>query len=489
MPLKENPSNLFIVSAVSAAVSFITGIWIRNILGPEEYGIWLIYSLFLVYGYYLQFGILEGFSRDVPRMLGQGRFKKADEIRSTALVWILMSSGMSFLGVIVLLILPLTFFETIMGVMALLLVPFQNLVLFFNHFYLTVQQFNKVAVIQLIIGSLQYVVMGICAIFIGIYGLFLGVLIGSVAALTYSRLKMKTKIPLKWHSGLFKKLLNYGFRITLIGILLSLFTTMDRLLIFAFFDSVSVGMYGIIAFIYQGIMVLPSVFHQVMYPKINYQYGATGKKKALMPIILEPTILLSYISPILLGIAFFVFPWFVQIFMPEYVAGTTAARIVIVGMFFFIWAMLYAHYLTVVHKEWSYLKVLCCGVLINAIINLIMIRLGYYINGVALGTAVSYMLYPLLLMFVCFRDMGLKWSEYVRHFGTILLPFGIMVSLMAVIEAIPIHFIVQISLYLLCYLLFLFVSSNKMPLLSAYKDKGFQIIGKKLGMVKKYEAK
>ncbi|KIL43746.1 oligosaccharide flippase family protein [Jeotgalibacillus campisalis] len=489
MPTKENPSNLFIVSACSAAVSFVTGIWIRNILGPEEYGIWLIYSLFLVYGYYMQFGILEGFSRDVPRMLGQGRFKKADDIRSTALVWILMSSGMSFLGVTVLLVLPLTFVETIMGIVALLLVPFQNLVLFFNHFYLTVQQFNKVAVIQLIIGSLQYVVMGFWAIFFGIYGLFLGVLIGSLAALIYSRIKMKTKIQLKWHSGLFKKMLKYGFRITLIGILLSLFTTMDRLLIFAFYDSSSVGLYGIIAFIYQGIMVLPSVFHQVMYPKINYHYGATGSKKALMPIILEPTILLSYISPVLLGIAFFMFPWFVEVFMPEYVAGTTAARIVIVGMFFFIWAMLYAHYLTVVHKEWSYFKVLCCGVLINAIVNLIMIRSGLYINGVAIGTAVSYMMYPLLLMFVCFRDMGLKWADYIRHFAIILLPFGMMIGLMGIIESLHIHFLMQIGFYLLGYLIFLLISSNKITLLSGYKSLGIKIAGEKLKKGKKCTAK
>jgi len=470
-PSKDTPSILFIISACSAAVSFITGIWIRNILGPEEYGIWLIYSLFLVYGYYMQFGMLEGFSRDVPRLLGQSRFKQANEIRSVVYTWLLLSSGGSFIGVIVLLLLPLSFFETIMGIIALMLVPFQNIVLFYNHYFLTSQQFNKVAVIQLIVGSIQYVVMAICAIFFGIYGLFLGIFIGSVAALYYSRVKMRRKLPLKWNRPLFTKMLSYGIRISLIGILLSLFTTLDRILIFTFYESASVGHYGIIAFIYQGIMVLPSVFHQVMYPKINYHFGATGEKKALMPIILRPTIGLSYMSPIILGAAFFIFPWFVELLMPEYVAGTTAARIVIVGMFFFIWAMLYAHYLTVVHKEWSYFKVLFCGVLINAIVNLLFIRFGFYINGVALGTAISYMIYPLLLMFVVFKDMGLKWKEYVQHFYLILLPFIVMLVLLLSIHLLSFHFLIEIFLFLILYSVFLFKAAFKIPELSSYKRK------------------
>ncbi|PPA70137.1 polysaccharide biosynthesis C-terminal domain-containing protein [Jeotgalibacillus proteolyticus] len=478
MPGRENPSSLFIVSACSAAISFITGIWIRNILGPEEYGLWLIYSLFLVYGYYLQFGILEGFSRDVPRVLGQGNTGQAIKIRSTVYTWMFLSSGGSILGVLVLLVLPLTYTETALGIIAMLLVPIQNLVLFYNHYYLTSQQFSKVAVIQLIIGSVQYVIMALCALLFGIYGLFLGVFIGSLAALVYSRIKLKQKPAMKIDKKLLKKMLAYGFRITLIGLLLSLFTTMDRLLVFTFYDSESVGHYGMIAFIYQGIMVLPAVFHQVMYPKINYHYGLTGDKKALMPIILQPTILLSYASPVLLGIAFFGFPWFVELLMPEFVSGTTAARIVIVGLFFFLWAMLYAHYLTVVHKEWSYFKVLCCGILINLILNLFMIQNGFFINGVALGTAISYMVYPLLLMFVCFRDMELNWKEYLRHFTIVLLPFVVMVSLLIGIEQTQIHFLLQIVLYLSSYSIFLILSSRKINFLLLLKGQSFPLLDK-----------
>ncbi|TDL32515.1 hypothetical protein E2R51_07440 [Jeotgalibacillus sp. S-D1] len=483
-PDKENPSILFIVTACSAVVSFVTGIWIRNILGPEEYGIWLIYSLFLVYGYYMQFGILDGFSRDVPRLLGQSRFKQANEVRSVVYTWMLMSSGGSFIGAVVLLILPLSMTETVMGILALLLVPFQNMVLFHNHYFLTSQRFNKVAVIQLFIGSIQYVVMALCAVFMGIYGLFLGVFIGCIAALIYSRSKMKRKLPLKWNGPLFKSMLAYGFRITLIGILLSLFTTLDRILIYTFFDSASVGHYGIIAFIFQGIMVLPAVFHQVMYPKINFQYGATGEKKSLMPIILKPTILLSYGSPLILGTAFFVFPWFVGLLMPEYVSGISAARIVIIGLFFYIWAMLYAHYLTVVHKEWSYLKVLCCGVLINAILNLMFIRLGFYIDGVALGTAISYMLYPLMLMFVCFKDMGLKKMEYLRHFFLILLPFVTMVCLLFGILSLHMHFLMNIVLFMGVYIVFLFASFKKVDVLSSFKQQGIKLLEHKLASIK-----
>jgi len=147
--------------------------------------------------------------------------------------------------------------------------------------------------------------------------------------------------------------------------------------------------------------------------------------------------------------------------------------------------MLYAHYLTVVHKEWSYFKVLCCGVLINVIVNLLFIRFGFYINGVALGTAISYMIYPLMLMFVVFKDMGLKWIEYVKHFYLILLPFIVMLVLLLSIYLFSFHFLIEIGLFLGLYGIFLYKAAAKIPELSSYKRKWTIVLRPKVTEFKK----
>ncbi|MBP0724476.1 oligosaccharide flippase family protein [Bacillus sp. RG28] len=481
MRLIKDAYILFFVTALSAIVSFVTGIWMRNILGPRDYGVWLIFSLILTYGYYLQLGILDGFSREIPQLLGQKKYNQVKNVRSIVFTWMIFSSCIAIVGVFIILLSPLSSFDKVISIIAILLVPLQNLALYHNHLFLTTQQFNIVAIFQLIIGSLQYVLMAIFAMTFGIYGLFLGVLVGNSVAILYSRLKLSYKIKIKWDWKIFKGMLLYGIPITLIGILLNVFTTVDRILIFHFYGSVSVGHYGIVAFIYQGIMVLPGVFHQIMYPKISYKYGESGNKTALKSIIVIPTIYLSFFSPIILGTIYFMFPSFIKVFMPDYVGGIAAAKLIIIGMFFLIWATLFAHYHTVVKKVWTYFYVLLASVFLNVVLNLIFIKLGFNIWGVALGTAISYSVYPMVMMWFCFRDMGETVLAYFSQAALVMYPFLTMVCLLFFISEFHLNYLANLFIYLVSYLIFIFIASYHISLLITLRKKVIYYIKNKVG--------
>ncbi len=105
----------------------------------------------------------------------------------------------------IIILLPLSRFETILSIICILLVPLQNMTLFHNHLFLTTQRFNVVAVIQLMIGSIQYILMAIFALFAGIYGLFLGILVGNILAILYSRLRLTYKLNIEWDRNIFKR--------------------------------------------------------------------------------------------------------------------------------------------------------------------------------------------------------------------------------------------------------------------------------------------
>lgn len=462
---------LFCVSALSALVSFVTGIWIRNILGPEDYGVWLIYSLILVYGYRMHLGILDGFSRDIPQLLGKKNLKRVKLVRNVVFTWMIISGSLAIPGVIIVFLLPLSDFETILSILVILLVPLQNFALFYNMLFLSIQNFKVVAIIQLFIGSLQYLFMAIFSIEFGIYGLLLGVLAGNLIAILYSQMRLTFKLKVNWDWKVIKQMIAYGIPITLIGILLNVFITIDRLIIFYFFGPSSVGHYGITAFVYQGIMVLPSVLHQVMYPKISFRYGETGEKKALKNIVVNPTIYLSYLSPFILGIVYLILPVLVEWLMPQYTAGIEAAKFIIIGMFFLIWAMLYAHYLTVVNKQWTYLRILFAAVIINTSVNLTLVYLGFDIEGVALGTAFSYVIYPLLMMWFCFKDMGETYKMYIQSAGLIFLPFITMISLLFMIHHLHLYVVISLVIFLTVYGLCLFVFSYHISFLRLYRNE------------------
>lgn len=462
---------LFVVTALSALISFVTGVWIRNILGPTEYGIWTIFSMILTYGYYMNLGILDGFSRDIPRLLGEKKYDQVQKVRNIVFTWMLCTAVLVIVAIVIIILLPLSTFETILSIIAILIVPLQNLTLFHNHLFLTTQQFSTVAMIQLLIGSVQYILMAIFAGFLGVYGLFLGVFTGNIIAIIYSRLRLTYKLHFDWDWTIIKSMLSYGVPITLIGILLSLLTTLDRLIVYAFYGSDSVGHYGLISLVFQGIMVLPAVFHQVMYPKISHNYGEFRDKRKLKSIIFHSSINLAYFSPILLGLLYIMFPTFVGLLMPQYSDGVEAAKIIVVGMFCLLWAALYAQYLTVVNKQWTYLKVLLSAVFMNAILNTIFIKAGFQIEGVALGTAITYFIYPIMMMWSCYRDIGEKVIDFAKDVMLLIAPFMIMIVSLIVINYFEFEVMFKTVAYVGLYMVFLCLSSYRISNLNLFTRK------------------
>ena len=463
MHLLKGTSALFFAMALAAPVSAVTGIWIRNILGPEQYGIWLIFSMIFMYGYYMHLGILDGFSRDVPRLLGEKNIVRVQRLRHIVFTWMTASGLLAVAFMAVIIWLPFTRFETILGIMAFALIPVQNLALFHNQLHITTQKFKHVAMIQLIIGSLQYVLMALFALLYGIYGLFLGVLAGNVIAIVYSTKQIPYKLRLVWDAGVIKEMFPYGMPIMLIGLLTSLLTTLDRLLVYSFFGAAAAGHYGIIAFVYQGIMVLPGVFHQIMYPKINYMYGETKEKRRLKAIIIRPAYYMAYASPFFLGTLLFVFPPFAVLLMPEYTEGIGLSKLIIAGLFFWLWAPLCAQYLIGVNKQWLYVKILLGAVLVNAGTTSLLAFNGFYLEGAAIGLIVSLVYCSFLVMWAVLKDMNEKPLYFFKYLAAIIHPFILMILLVWCVQLAPIHFFAQAILFCAAYGLVLIAYSFFLP--------------------------
>jgi Na+-driven multidrug efflux pump len=165
------------------------------------------------------------------------------------------------------------------------------------------------------------------------------------------------------------------------------------------------------------------------------------------------------------------FPSFIKVFMPDYVGGIAAAKLIIIGMYFLIWATLFAHYHTVVKKVWTYFYVLLASVLLNVVLNLIFIKLGFNIWGVALGTAISYTVYPMVMMWFCFRDMGESVLSYLLQAALVLYPFLIMVGLLLFISELHLYYLANLFIYLVMYLMFIFIASYQISLLIKLRKK------------------
>ncbi|RLA96810.1 MAG: hypothetical protein DRG83_16940, partial [Deltaproteobacteria bacterium] len=77
-------------------------------------------------------------------------------------------------------------------------------------------------------------------------------------------------------------------------------------------------------------------------------------------------------------------------FLPKYVDGVPAARILMFGLFFYAISGMAGNMLLTINKQVLRLEILLASSLLNLVFSYAALRLGYGIAGVAIGISVAY---------------------------------------------------------------------------------------------------
>ena len=173
------------------------------------------------------------------------------------------------------------------------------------------------------------------------------------------------------------------------------------------------------------IFSFPQAFAIVMIPRFHYRFGKTGDPLALEPFVRRPLLALSCIIPIFCGVAFLLMPPVVHWLLPRYVSGLAAMKILLIGTFFISLAHMPNQFLIALDKQANTARFLLVLVAIAAALDYLFIRLGMGIEGVALGTVITYLLYYTGLLSYALRHY-LTWPEVGQFFLRSVVP-GILI--------------------------------------------------------------
>ena len=105
-----------------------------------------------------------------------------------------------------------------------------------------------------------------------------------------------------------------------------MFVIADRTYIATHMSPEAMGLYTIAGYCISLFMVLPIALNTLLYPKAAAKYGETGDKRALLPFWRKSLLLFSAVLVPLVVVAYFVIPWAVEVFLPNYEDGIEAAR-------------------------------------------------------------------------------------------------------------------------------------------------------------------
>jgi O-antigen/teichoic acid export membrane protein len=384
---------------LSAGLSFVVGVLTRNMLGPEQYGYWLTVSMLFSFVPLFQLGTVNAMNRDVPFYLARKDYMRAQEIKNLTLSFIFTLP--LFLVVIFLVISGLLFFIDISYEyqIGFLLASFISFFIFLSiyveMYYKSEQNFRMASKLVSVKSVSQSLLTLLFIYFIGYEGLYIGMLLALIIEVIMGR-KSFQGFKFQFDLNKYKKLIETGFPILLVGLIWSILIASDRLIITIFMTPKDLGNYGVGMLIFNSMMLLPQVIGQVLYPKI-VELVSKEKYDEIKQFYWKVNKILAVTVGLIVAVGYFLFPVFINHFMPDYKAGIKTGQILILGIYPLTLVGFAANYFNATYNQKVYIYIQITTIVSNLIFSIAFLQFRYDISSVALGTSVSYLLYSLLM--------------------------------------------------------------------------------------------
>jgi O-antigen/teichoic acid export membrane protein len=424
-------------TTVSQGLNLGLGLWMAHVLAPAEFGLWNALSLVLVYGAYVDFGIVSAMGRDLPFYYGQNETEQAARLEGAAR-WATLAGGVLAAAVIAAVSLRADLSPTMkigLRMMAATLVLQQA----YTYHRIVLRGHNKFRElsVQQLLQSLTTVVVAVVGMAaFGLFGRMLAALLAQATVLVYAVYRDPWQSIPRFSGSLTRRLMLVGLPITLSGFIVSMVTTVDRLMVISFLGSTELGYFGFALLVTSVVTLVPATASQVLFPRITYQFGQSGSDiGALRTFALTPPVVLASLLPIVIGPLYLILPFAVAQFLPEYEPGVTAIRIILIGIFWLATMGLADYFLLTTGKLRQSVLFAALALCFNVVADYVALRLGYGIEGVAVtGTLLTYSLYACVVIGYVLSHYTRKLSEWRDYFLRLWVPFGYMVVMLWLVD-------------------------------------------------------
>lgn len=401
--LMDSPmSREFVVFSTTTLLSqgtrFGISIFAAKTLGPSIWGIWQLLYLILAYSSLSHLGITNAMNREVPLLSGKGEMQKVREVEAVTMGSVLIASLIA--GSLLLFV---SFFASgsvptsSMLCMVFLFVSYTT----YNYFevYLRANGLFFEMSRQQLFFSLMFILLVTPAIVIFKFEGFLlsqAVVIMLTVAFIIKTLPVIIKPVFDFTTAF--RLIKIGFPIMIGMILFTFMNTADRWMIATWLNLEQLGYYSLAIMVLRALMVVPTVIAQQIFPNMAQSWGKTNSCKDLKKWIrLHCFMCLGLLVP-LSTLVWWLMPIFVSRFMPDFVPGIAAMKISLAMPLFFGLSTAYVNLLNTVDQQFKVMLIRGVALICNLLLNSIFLHFGLGINGVALGTVLSFGLYYLSVL-------------------------------------------------------------------------------------------
>ncbi len=442
---------VFLVRFIGGITTFI----IARILSPADYGLWVTLLVIASYAPIICLGTVETLVKMFPFFVGRRELEKAKRLESNVLgslaiaAALLLAAGASFhvfthAAVIKSL-------ENIIRLMVLAacLALFSG---FYYYRFTAHQNFRYVSYIETLRAIGMFALVVPFAWLWGLMGAAMAFTINEFLILSFSygtNNRILGRLAIGFDLREMRGLVTIGFPITVIWWTYMLQTSIDRLISMSMLGKEATGYYGLGASMVSAIVLIPMVLGRVLYPKVNEEVGRNATPARLNLYVLAPAQGLSLVLPFFIGLLIILTPELFRFFFPKYVPGIASAQILLIGVYFVCLIRTGVNYLVAIDKQNKVLLFVLASLCTNVLASVLLVKLGYSIEGVSVGTSVSGLVLAFLLWKLVFAHLGYSLRKQFRELGYLLMPFSLCmvlsIGLPVLLRAVAPHYLPLVS--------------------------------------------
>lgn len=380
-------------NTLAQAIGVVNSVVLRRFLGPQAMGIWSILQVVLGYCGYASFGTTKAMARDYPYYRAKGEDRKANELKNLTLTFSLVMS-----------LIPAGIILAYLGFRWQQLAKPLRFGLLFILFFLFIQRFydllmtllrsdKKFGVLSglLILNALGTLAVSLTLIsWAGLYGLLAGTALVTFGSLWFIYRSSPYTFQAFWNCRTLKSELELGIPLVLSGFLFELLRSVDKWILARQLGFYEVGLYSVAMMVNAYVYSLPMMFAHVWHPNFQEAYGEGGSAAAVKNYLLTPVFILTILIPFLCGLAIFIVPFLAEIFLPQFKGGVEPMKFYLVGTYFLMLAQFSRDFLVRLDRYWLNIVIVALSAALNFFLNTLLLRQGWELRGVSLGSALSF---------------------------------------------------------------------------------------------------
>jgi len=397
-------------------LNLVRGLVAARLLGPAGYGTWTAILLLMEYGVNAPVGTYQGLDQVVPGRIVDGDARALDRVKRAGLFNVVLSS--TVFGALCLFYFGASNgqIRTAWGLagvgLAVTCVALTHLSLY--HLTLMRSHGNIGAVsVWFLLQSALGVVLGLALIpTFGVWGLLWGWLTGTLIATVTVMVRGHAVVPLapapareSW------TLLTVGFPMFMSTVSTFVMRNLDRVIILRFLGTEALGLYGLAVTALTFLLTLPDAVAYVLYPQIVRRYREAGDDPAAIRDQVERAVrVLAIVVPALCAVAYLGADDVIEWLLPRFRGGVAAVRILCFGAAGLAIANVASIVLMTLGRQLLLVPVALVMSALGIALDLLAIRLGYGIRGVAWAMFITFVLNSAVLLVLADQGMsrGLK---------------------------------------------------------------------------------